>query len=518
MAGPETGLTPNVDEIVQSGLADAGLGASTATTTTGPAPSVPVPGDPAGGKLNFSVQQPEWAAPPSQADMGQVDVRRGNYDTGLVTTPQFQFPFAALANRQMANQQRKAKLEKDLADFNLYGGIGKAHDRYQSAFGKWGPAQIDARVAELSQAFGGNKNEAIKFLRTTDEGRAMLARWSKEVESIGQENKGWTDDTIETLARVRTGEQYIPPERLRPLLEYASSVGADGMPVQGVSSGDFLPKMRNVEGQLREIQYIDKVIQPAMANALMTTIGVDISKKRVGGKIQLTSEEKKTYDRAIDYFVDQNEDFVDLYHDGDKAAAKKALESFFPTSIKETVALESPYSAPSSGASSSDGKSWSGAPAEEIVAMDPGGTQVTGEGVATRAMRMPFGQIVGGRNENMGPRKFMNSEGDPVEIRPEAIVYFPDKGQYFVEGRSTREQTVETESTGTRRDKTVVSERTAPLIRVPLTGSNVAAMRQYLPDFNWESAFGASKKTGKPPAGLDQAVWDAMTPEEKALF
>ena len=354
MAGPfqeKTGF--NVDEIIQEGLAGPGVGAST-NVPTASTPPIPGAGDPVAGTNTqtgrgfggFDVEQPTWAWRPTQQDFGQVDVRRGQYDTGMVPTVQTQMPFSAFANRQQALEQKKAALAQKMAAYDPYAGIGKAHDRYQTAFNRYAVNYINQKRQGIADSmFGGDMALADKYLGTDPQGRAMLAQWGSEMQALGSENKAWTDSFIDLTSRVASGETYVPPEYMNEIMQFGSALGNDGLPVQGMEVSEFLPMGRNAEGRLREIQYVDEIVTPGLKNALKTTTGIDIGNRRKGGKIVMTEREEKTFDDALKYFVssDDGQDFVELYHGGDKDKAFTALKSFFPTSVKEDVTLTSPY-------------------------------------------------------------------------------------------------------------------------------------------------------------------------------
>lgn len=345
----------NVDEIVQQGLASTGVGAAPVTTTTGAPPEIPGtanPADPSGimGGVQMSATQPEWGFRPVAQDFGQADVRRGNYETGMVPTVDARMPFGALASRQTAAAQRRAALAEKMAAFNPYGGIGKAHDRYQTAFNKYATGQIDTNRKQLAdQMFRGDMKQADQFLASDPQGQAMLRRWGSNLEALGSENKAWTDAAIETLADVRDGKYYVPPETLATITEFASAVGADGMPVPGANSEEFLAKMRDAGGKLQEVKYVSEVIKPGMADAMQSLTGFNIEDKRRGNKYVITSTEKKTFDDALRQIVKSDPGFVDGYYGGDEEAAMKALQAYYPTSIKETVGFESPFVYPQSG-------------------------------------------------------------------------------------------------------------------------------------------------------------------------
>jgi len=351
--------TPSVDEALAPIVAEA------TTSTTGAPPPIPQTRNPMNpqappssgglGPLQVDVQGTEFAWRPTQQDFGQVDVRRGQYDTGQVPTVNVQMPFAALANRQQAIANRKAALAQKVAAFDRYAGLGKAHDRFQSAFNKYAVGEMDRKIGEYAQAmFGGDTKAANIFFATDPEGQRLISRWSSELEGIGATNQAFTQSAIDLLADASLGKKYVPPELMKELEQMSMAMNPDGTPVQGVDAGEFLQRARNLEGRLHEANYVNEVISPAFKQALKTMAGYDIEKKRVGGKYMITETEKKTFDDAIDAYMnsDDGEEYIRLYHGGDKASAEKALKGYFPTSIKEDIRLEAPYSPPSGGSGS----------------------------------------------------------------------------------------------------------------------------------------------------------------------
>lgn len=441
----------NIDEIVGAGLSSSGLGAPTDTTTTD-TPGIPKPANPLapnqpGRGFNLSVSPAEWSSQPSQEDFGQVDVRRGNYDTGMVTTSRLQLPFPALANRQIANQQRAAALEKQMADFDLYKGVGKAHDRYQTAFNKWSTGYVDGKVNELAKSFGGDRSAAISYLRSDPNGRAMLSKWSRDAEAVGAENKHWVDATIDSLAKAQAGEYYIPPDRKDKMLSHAQAIDSDGLPVAGVDAAEFVPAMRDIGGTIQETQYINKVIAPALDDALRTVTGTSIGKKRVGGKIVLTVDEKKSYDDALDRIVESDEGLVDGLFGGDKAAARAALEAYFPTSVKETIDLVAPHTpgSGSSGSGSGLGKDYEAKYNAFNLNTDHNGRMETAlraaganvPKVANRLDQVVLSSIVSGLGRPPGPMRLASNK----YIYPNAVVR-DQSGTLWIVGKQAKEKDV----------------------------------------------------------------------------
>ena len=367
MAGPYKDKTgPSVEEAISAGLGEAGLGAPAVTTTTGAPPPIPPTGNPARG-FKLGVQAPSWASVPSQADFGQKDTRQDNYDTGLVVTPQQGYAFPALANRQMGNELRKQALAKKVADFNLYSGIGQAHPRYESAWSKYAVGANDQWLQEQADArFGGDRRAAVEWASTDPEGQQAWNRQNTLLEAVATENKATVQDSINTLAKVTGEGMYVPPEKLKLVVEHANAVDHNMMPVKGQSADEFLSRVRNADATMQEIQYVNKVLDPILKDAFSTTTGFDIGSKKVGGKYVLTETETKSFHDAIDHAIEMNPGYVEAYYGGDKEKAKEGIEEYYPISVKKTTKLESPYTPPQQNTSGSAAGP-KGAPTEYVV-------------------------------------------------------------------------------------------------------------------------------------------------------
>lgn len=519
--------SPGVDEIVSSSLAASAAAPNTKVDTAGYAPSIGQPIDPtqpfappqqSGQGLNLGVEQPDWAWRPTQDDFGQVDVRRGMRG---IPTVNAQMPFAALANRQEAVAQRKQALAQKMGAFDPYGGVGKAHDRYQNAFGKYSVAGMDQYRREVAdQMFQGDLAEADQWFATDPQGRQSLARKAREFETIGAENKHWVDASINALTDAEMKGLYIPPGKKALIERYASAVDENGMPVEGVSSDQFLPMMRDVEGTLRELQYIKQAIEPGMDQAMQSMTGYAISprRNRATGKVEISSQEVKSFEAALKHIVDTDETFVDQYYDGDKEAALEGLRAMYPTSVKDTVQMESPYTPPDSGSGGSDGPKmggWESAPSVTVseVAKPPGSKSFSPDASSTEftkedAVRKPLYEVTGGKQVPMGVKRFADIENRAVEVLPQYLEVDADGNKYVV-GYVAGDKGVVTFSTSEDQPdgtvetvtKTVNTSTERPVIRIPSKG-NEASFDLYL-GREWRDEAPAVPKKGasKPAAG-----------------
>lgn len=452
MAGPDTNSIKalNVDEAIGAGLA--ATQPVPTTTTTGAPPPIPEAQDPTGGfQSTLQVESPQWAGLPSQQDFGQVDVRRGNYNTGMVPTVNVQMPFAALANRQMALGQRKAALDKQVADFDLYSKVGSPDARYAQAFNKYATTQMDNWLRDYAMSMhGGDMRAATRDIATNPEAGRMWMNKSRELQSIADENKKWVPVIEKRLADHYAGVGIIKDtEALRDMENYLAALNDDRTPVEGQTPTDFLPKARTAVPKLQRLQYIESTILPAFKDAIKTTTGIDIDSRRVGGNIVLRSQEVKTFDDAIEATLDSDERWVDEFFDGDRKKAKEVLKAYFPTSVKDDMQFKGVNYAPEymvsqqAPANESAVASVIRQPDAETGAARVAGSSVPGLGVITKkagdvTLITPQRQV----GKNVTPiykEALTDNKGASIEVALPVLKYDPSKSQWEWEGKSLTE-------------------------------------------------------------------------------
>lgn len=446
----------NVDQVIGSGLAAT---QPVATTTTGGAPGIPQAPDPTGGlgiQSDIQVQSPEWAGLPSQQDFAQVDVRRGNYNTGIVPTVNVQMPFAALANRQAALGQRKAALDKQVKDFDLYSKVGSPDARYAQAFNKYATQGMDQKLNDFAVSMhGGDRRAAIRDIATNPESRRMWESWSREFQAVADESKKWMSVNDERLAKHFSGEATIKdPKALDAMMRFAASVdenrtpiGANGKPLE---AGDFVRTAREAVPEIQKVQYMEEVLGDSMKDAVKTMTGIDIESRRVGGNIVLSSREVKDFEDAIKAYVDSDERWVNDFNDGDKKRATEFVRAFFPISVKEDIEFKSPSYAPEYMVNQQQSPQQAAVasvitqPGVETAVERVPGSSVPGLGIATKKagdVTVITPQKVVGKNVTPIYREALTDEkGNPVEVAMPALKYDPSKGGWEWQGRSLTEK------------------------------------------------------------------------------
>jgi len=448
-----------------------------------------------------SIEFPDLAWAPSQADLGQKEVAQFGFDTGLVVVPQQGNPSGAIASRSAAIARRRQELEaakqKTAAASDPYKGISDPYYSYGAEFGKYLRGDWGRFVQENADArFGGDTSAASDWLATDPEGRAAVASWSREADAVAKENLGAGERAREILTDYQDGKIDLDQDEIASLSQLLNAQDATGAPFQAHSLPDFKSRVRDAEGVISQAQFrksfLDKFEQFAETR---TALG-EISK--VGGKYIVPIAEKDSFVSAIDGFA---EEAVALGMYGrDKQKAKEAIGKFMKDKITWDTKVVEPFESAATKEAAKmkaagEGKTWSAEPSDDVRGVSVG----EGEKGATRVVRMPFGQITGGRNENMGPRAFLDASKNSVQIRPEAVVYYPETNEYFVEGVSASDQEVTTvkEVSGRRPtpgkplETVTMTVKVNDPVMVPLTGSNEKAMSKYAPDLDYRKAAGA---------------------------
>lgn len=502
----------NVDEVVASGVAAAAPG--TTTTTTGRAPG-------AGVDVNASLkmEEPAWNWKPSNQDfVPQPDVAQFGFDTGLVPVARTgQIPFPALANRQAANAERKAALEKKLQDFDLYAGIGSAADAYNRNFGKVARAEMDGFVDEIGEYLGIDDPDPIskrrKVLSQIATDPALHNMWiakSKGLNEIGEQSQAYAKQAIDYLIKAEDNEIESDPELRQEAQDYLMGTGKFGT-AEGPDVMTQVEKGRRFERLMSREKFFKDYITPGINNAMR--VWQDQGKiDYPSGMVRLTETEKKDYDGLIDAEARR----MSAMGYGSYEEVSEYLRKRLPGSVVVDTKLQSP----ASGGNSSSGVS----PSQKVVMTatkapywepSPGASR----DVESVRLSLPAGGKI-------GVRSFNGVGKEPVDMIPIYIqrsAYNPD--EFFIVGESpmdtqtetdaetTTEETWDEAETNRRTTDASVSKRRKQIV-VPLEGNeenlSIAVQGQ-----DWRSvlnkAFGQNTQA-KPvssQAKLTPQEWDA---------
>lgn len=441
----------NIDEVIAAG--NAGVTPMGTDVTTKETPDISTGGgnfnrdqQQGGEKLNITYEDPTYAWKPTQQDFGQVDPYSFSFDTGNVPVERFQHGFPAIANRQMGLQQRKeAAAQKQAAlTERAAGGGAQPHDRYKIAFNNYAKNAYAEKRRKLAEGmFNGDMAQTDRFLNRDPDGQRLLKEWGTELETIAAENKHWVDASIEALVKHEKGA-YIPPDQLKAIQNFTRSIDSNGMTIQGTDFSEFIPKMRNVETSLRQIEFLDKVIKPAFDDSFSKTTGFNLESRRIGGKYVMTKSEVKSFEEMKDFYMENNEDYVDAIFNGDKAAARKMLDAAFPISVEENKDYISPWESSNSSGSGNDAPKTGVGPVEQGVSSTlkedivkplyegaPSYLQfIDGEQNKT-VNRRPITETVGKNQRLMGDRRATMPDGTPVTFQPRYTEVDKDGNEYM---------------------------------------------------------------------------------------
>lgn len=511
MAGPyqnKTGVTPSVEESIGAGLA--GVGAAPVTTTTGAPPPVPGIGNPATG-FKIDVQNPTWGYQPSQEDFGQADVRRANYDTGLVETARQAYPFPALANRQMGLQARKDALAKKVADFDLYAGIGKAADPYLRSHGELARRDMDRFVDEIAQAYQTDRRGAIEQIATNPE---LKARWKDRAmqwEEVGQQSQALFKDASDLLLSVEANEAYVDPELQQAARELVSGIGtfgSDGKPdvMKQVELGRRYERLAS-----REKLFQEQVV-PGLAHA-MQVLHDPGRIDRTNGLIRLTETEQKNFDGLVDQMARRWTAFgLGSYEEN-----KKYLKDRLPTSTVTDTQLREP-----AGAGSASGKaparfayqvSETQLPAGAFKGVMPSGEQPKAALSGRSYLTLSLFDIKSDQGQTPQPRPF-NDYDKQTYLHPTRIMKVGDK--LFIVGKETGLPRTSATGGGSNPldilnmggDEQIQEFKNLPDKLVPYE-SNEDLISQYFP---WLTDAGIREALGATPRKTSSFQTDAQPP------
>jgi hypothetical protein len=364
-------------------------------------------------------------------------------------------PFAALANRQQALGQRKAALDKQIKEFDLYSKVGSPDARYAQAFNKYATTQMDNWLRDYAMSMhGGDMRAATRDIATNPEAGRMWMNKSRELQSIAEENKKWVPVIEKRLADHYAGVGIIKDtEALRDMENYLAALNDDRTPVEGQTPTDFLPKARTAVPKLQRLQYIESTILPAFKDAIKTTTGIDIDSRRVGGNIVLRSQEVKTFDDAIEATLDSDERWVDEFFDGDRKKAKEVLKAYFPTSVKDDMQFKGVNYAPAHMVNQQVSPEKA---AVASVIQQPVAQQAMGE-MISQYSSYSIPRAVAGKQDvtAITPQKIFgknatpiyrealtDTNGNPTEVAMPTLKYYPDKGGWVWEGRSLTDKAI----------------------------------------------------------------------------
>ena len=520
----------NIDEVIAAG--NAGVTPSGVDVTTKETTDISTGGgnfnrdqQQGGSKLDITYEDPTYAWKPTQQDFGQVDPYSFNFDTGTVPVARFQHGFPAIANRQMGLQQRKEAAAKKQAALTqkAQGGGAQPHDRYKIAFNNYAKSAYAEKRRKLAEGvFKGDMAQTDRFLNRDPDGQRLLKEWGDGWETLAAENKHWTQASIDFLAKHEKDLSWVPAEQLKAIQDYAQAIGPDGMPVRGIDISEFLPKMRKLESSIRQLDFLKEVIAPAFKDRFAVSTQYNLEDFKVGNKYVMTKEQKESFDGMKQWYLENNEDFVDGIMHGNKAKAKEFLDAAFPIQVTGNQ----DYIARDWGPQKSESSSGSGDVPKPVIGPAEVGTSstITEEGnsplygpskyavpgtTKSTVQRHKISVETGGKIVPMGKQDFTMPNGTTQTILPRYIEVH--KGVRYVTGplvnrTGTTVTTYEPDDNGDMVPvtKTIDKETKEVEVAIPEDG-NESSFKTLFPQFyesNTAAPNPAGKTSGKDPLGI----------------
>ena len=285
------------------GVFTKGAPSSTDFTLGAPSPDAfTLPGYSKSEQLQITPAQFAWQ--PSQADLGQGQVQASGF-------AEMKLPFGALASRGQSiaeREQANKQAQKQLKDkFDPYGGVGKAADPFQPAFGKYAMTTLNKLADDIIKAYGGDEEEGWKRIRTpgTQENQLWLQK-SREISDVGTANQYEFGKYADLLAEIQIGKQSVSPETLKALKQFLSAQNENGVPAKGVDPGEFRSMRRDLEGMISMDQYMKEFMDklPSQVQEVAQGLSEMGRARSIGGdRYAIEQEITKQFGPAIEQYA-----------------------------------------------------------------------------------------------------------------------------------------------------------------------------------------------------------------------
>jgi len=280
-------------------------------------------------QLQVNPAQYTWN--PGDEGFGQGQVQKYGFDTGMVPVAEMKLPFGALAargdslaKREAANLEAQQKVKEK---FDPYGGIGKAADPFQPAFGKYGMGVLNKLAADITEAYGGDEQEAWKRISTpgTQENQLWLQK-SREISDVGTANQYEFGKYADLLAEIQIGKQSVSPETLKALKQFLAAQDEKGVPVAGTDPGEFRSMRRDLEGMISMDQYMKDFMDklPSQVQEVAQSLSEMGRAKSIGAdRYAIEQEITKQFGPALEQYA---KDYSAM--SGGRVSYEQALEKF----------------------------------------------------------------------------------------------------------------------------------------------------------------------------------------------
>lgn len=454
-----------------------------------------------------------------------------------------ELPMGLFASYAQQNQQQRAQNKEAIA--KLLGGAKglETADPYQPAFTKLVTDWQNNYVGGIAEQYGGNQELAWREVATpgTAANKGYLDGMAA-MDSLGQFVKFQWGDAKEYIKQVMDASINTTPEQKQRAYDVYYGIGnlkGDG------TGGDFTKLAQNVEALKRDMntsKWINERFLPMAPEVYRKLMDEPVAEIRNGKRFLRLRTTEEAQEGLYDWAAGEGERVTGVPRD----ELAKALRFAIPQTKSDTYTMVSAETSGGGGdgGSGNDAENgvWFGEVERGVSPLDiessarvadeyTMGNAIRGEVQKTKAVvdRLPIGEIVSKRRQNMGPRKFTDEKGKPIEMRPQYIERDAN-GAFYVIGRPvTPENTDEGTSTETTRPvaltakggvtewvlqpdgtekrvevtKKAGSKPQPDWVRIPVS-SNESTIDSYMGGSDWRKAFGSapsaptSKKASDP--------------------
>lgn len=424
-----------------------------------------------------------------------------------------ELPMGLFASYQQDNQRKKEQIDKGISDLLKSTQVKPTADPYQPAFTKLVTDWKNNFAAGIAEQYSGDSAQAWKEIaKVGSDANVRFLDGMRAMDALGQFVKFQWADAESYIKDVMKGEIGTTPEQKQRAIDVFYGIGN----LKGdMAGGDFAKLAQETEAlkrDMNEAKYIKEYALP-MFPEVYKKVSSEPVVKIIGGKRVLSHRTREEADAAaFKMMADMGSDMTGL----DPDALEARLAKMFPrvkSDIEETKFFPEPKDDGSSKDGGEDTGTWFGnlergvsptmvesftGPSTDPVDIISGKTTTNKVGKGT-VNRLPIGEIVSKRKQNMGPRKFTNEQGESVEMRPQYIEQDQNGGLYIV-GRPVAEEDTSTSTTdlisetdygeGVKMRTTErLSNKPQPKwVSVPVS-QNESAIDQYMGGSEWRNEF-----------------------------
>ncbi len=434
-----------------------------------------------------------------------------------------ELPMAIWASKMQTVQKDRAANKKAIADLLSGSGVPQTAPPYQADFSKFVTSGQNTFIDRYAAQYGGDRDLALQEIATP--GSPANQDWRRQnadFEAIGQFLKyGW-EDASDWIKEVSKGdlEPYAPMRQNAQELAY----GMGSLKAADSTGGDYAKAVQAIGKVQRDMslsKFGREMVLPHLPEVYQKLESEPIYEVKNGQRIVRTRTKEELQDAFYDSMTREAKKLIPGLSDD---YIRKYIETIVPrvkSDLVDVKAANIPVVNKSDGGSGETG-TWFGNVESGVSSIRipeySMGDAIRGASPRTpkeTVDRLPIGEIVSKRQQNMGPRKFTDRKGDPVEMRPQYIER-TQNGDMFIVGRPVAPEEINTDTQdvvtevditpagspeGTVvKKKTTARAATKPQpewISVPLS-QNEATIDRYMGGPQWRKAFGPVRSQAAP--------------------